>query len=999
MPKRKREGLELENGSNLKKLKTHEMEKDKLVPKQQHINAVALQPKSNKKPRTVVNAKANSFYRDLRKKRRKDRIEHGKQSIDDIQEIDGEPSGSADVQGSQQKPMKIRKAKWKFSGIVGGRMLDLDPIFTPNEEYLLLPYDTAINVYATSTSLLVRRLQLSRAHPVSAFALSSINTNHLFISTNSGSIEKWDWLEGTRLEYWDISATIYSLATSMPVHTEKSNGLVYTVDRKDEGQWKFTVHRLLGGSEASKTDLGTLLKYGEPLKFVKILDNGRIVVITSGSRVIIGTCDRPSPDSLKDLSYTWRDVDCPEWITSIDVQMRPYDTTMKKPKPSKKSFHGAVDIVVGTLRGKIIVYDDLLGNLIRVERGTTAQQVDSISSRRLHWHRSAVLTLKWSLDGNYIISGGSETVLVIWQLETGQEQVLPHLSAPIESIVVSPSGSSYGVRLSDNSAMILSTSELQPTFSVAGIQLPVARKAAIPVPFIPNVDAPFAGSTPQHKSCLPAVVSPSDPSHLLLAVPSFTASGLNPRVPTSSCYLQTFNITSAHQVAKQALTRTKDTILSIGPKQNLIEEPRVIHMRISHDARWLATIDEWLPPRGDVTFLAFDKEREAEEQLLRREIHLKIWLWNDQLGIWELSSRIDNPHSSQSSITSDSRAVLALASDPSCASFATVGANNELRIWKPSIRRRNGIEVRAKDGRPLMNWRCRHVTLLEDSNIVGKGNHKGANLAYSLDGSVLAAGYRLSTSSTIYLINSSTGTVQRTLTCMYTGPLLGLEIVDRYLIVLSSELRVWDLVAEEVSFGFKLKPNGLTLEKRVTITHLAADAKGGTFAVSLPENRKTSKHTTKLRSRLFIFDPKTPKSLYESSVSNTSVALVPAAGRKAYYVIDSEAQVRVVSSSPSMFTPSGSALVDNESSPRGLENIYGTKDGAKADAIGKVDDEDVPKMEFSRVDVLLSTEKDEAAVVSQDKLAEIFDTGSAFTLPPTTELFEQVAHLFLGKQP
>lgn len=269
--------------------------------------------------------------------------------------------------------------------------------------YLLLPYDTAINVYATSTSLLVRRLQLSRAHPVSAFALSSINTNHLFISTNSGSIEKWDWLEGTRLEYWDISATIYSLAMSMPVHTEKGNGLVYTVDRKGEGQWKLTVHRLLGGSEASKTDLGTLLKHGEPLKFVKILDNGRVVVITSGSRVIIGTCDRPSPDSLKDLSYTWRDVDCPEWITSIDVQMRPYDTTMKKPKPSKKSFPGAVDIVVGTLRGKIIVYDDLLGNLIRVESGTTAQQVDSISSRRLHWHRSAVLTLKWSLDGTYSV--------------------------------------------------------------------------------------------------------------------------------------------------------------------------------------------------------------------------------------------------------------------------------------------------------------------------------------------------------------------------------------------------------------------------------------------------------------------------------------------------------------------------------------------------------------------------------------------------------------------
>lgn len=588
--------------------------------------------------------------------------------------------------------------------------------------------------------------------------------------------------------------------------------------------------------------------------------------------------------------------------------------------------------------------------------------------------------------------------MVIWQLETGQEQVLPHLSAPIESIVVSPSGSSYGVRLADNSAMILSTSELQPIFSVAGIQLPAARKTGRSLPFIPNVDVPSLGSTPQHSPRYPALVSPSNPDSLLVAVPSFTTSGLNPGYPNSSCYLQTFNIISAHQTAKQALTRTKDTTLSIGPKRNLIEDPNVIHMRISHDARWLATIDEWLPPKGDVAFLAFDKEREAEEQLCRREIYLKIWLWDEQLGIWELSSRIDSPHSSQPSITSDSRAVLALASNPSCASFATIGANNELRTWKPSIRRRNGKEVRGKNGRPLMNWRCRHVTLLDGSNFIGKESHKGANLAYSPDGSVLAAGYRLSTSSTIYLIDSNTGAMQRTLTYMYTGPLLGLEIIDRYLIVLSNELRVWDLVTEEDSFGFKLKPYGLSLEKLVTTTHLAADAKGGTFAVALPEEEKSSKNTTKLRSRLFIFDPKRPMPLFETSMSNTAVALLSATGRKAYYVIDSAAEIRVISSSQSIYMPSRRALVDQDGPPRGLENIYGIRIRPNADAGDNLSNEDVPKIEFSRANVLSSTEKDDAVVVSQDKLAEIFDTGSAFTLPPTTELFEQVAGLFLGKQ-
>lgn len=425
MPKRKRKDLELENGGRLKKLKTHEKDNGKLISKQSLANSVAVQPKSNGQIRKMIykRHKHQAPPRPAKTERRRVRRENEKKLAVEAQNFDEE---TADVQGSQKKSKKITKepkkpveASWKLSEIAGGRMLDLDPIFAFNEEYcqlrsrmfnahtlilffcryLLIPYDIAVNVYATSTSLLVRRLRLSSLDRVSGFALSPTSTSHLFVSTSSGSIEKWDWLEGSMLEYWNVFATIYSLATSMPVHAETNNCLVYTVDRKDEGQWRLTVHRLLGGSEASKTDLGTLLKYPEPLTFVKILDNGRIIVVTSGSRVIIGTCDRPNPDSLKDLSYVWREVECPEWITCIDVQTRLYDKNTKRPKQSKNASHGAVDIVVGTLRGKIIIYDDLLENLNRIERGAKTRKVDGVSSRRLHWHRSAVLALKWSMDG------------------------------------------------------------------------------------------------------------------------------------------------------------------------------------------------------------------------------------------------------------------------------------------------------------------------------------------------------------------------------------------------------------------------------------------------------------------------------------------------------------------------------------------------------------------------------------------------------------------------
>ena len=44
------------------------------------------------------------------------------------------------------------------------------------------------------------------------------------------------------------------------------------------------------------------------------------------------------------------------------------------------------------------------------------------------------------------------------------------MSATIQNVVVSPSGTSYGVQLADNSTMVLSVAELKPTANIAGIQ-------------------------------------------------------------------------------------------------------------------------------------------------------------------------------------------------------------------------------------------------------------------------------------------------------------------------------------------------------------------------------------------------------------------------------------------------------------------------------------------------------------------------------------------------
>ncbi len=893
--------------------------------------------------------------------------------------------------------------------------------------YLLIAYDSAINVYATSTSLLVRRLRMSKADRVTAFALSPSKMNHIFVSTNTGSIEKWDWVEGCRLEYWHISTPIYHLATSSSRPKETPNDLVYTVDRKGESQWLLTVHRLLGGDEASKTDLGTLIKYAEPLTSVKVLDNGRIIVLTSGSRLVVGTSDKPNLGSLKNITYVWRDVKCPEWITTMDVQIRPHERAGKKAEGPNLGCYGALDVAIGTLRGQIIIYDDFLKSLISKESNTKTETRRAISSQRIHWHRNAVLALKWSKDGrinitwhlqmtdsgagNYIISGGLESVLVLWQLETGKKQVLPHLSTSIESIVVSPSGSSYSVRLADNSNMILSTLELKPTFNVAGIQVPALRKSGISLPFIPTVNAPSPEFLPKENLKYPAILNPAISERLLVAVPSSTASRINAGAHAGACYLQSFDLNSGQQTSKQSLTRTKATTLNMGPEANMIEEPNVAHMQISNDGQWLATIDEWMPPRRDISLMAFDSEKELEEQSRRRETYLKFWLWNDVVSTWELVSRIDNPHSSLSNIKYDANMVLDLQSDPAHVGFATIGNDSIVKFWSPSIRRRHGKEVRDKTGRALSNWSYNYTVFLESLLATSASGQHGAKLAYSRDGSVLAAGYSLSMPSMIHLIDSSSGRVRRTLTGLHSGPLLGMGIIDRYLIILSDELRIWDMVTEQHSFGFALPSCGLTIPNLAAGSHLATHFREETFAISIPQIRSKSSPSGKSKSQIFIFNPKSPVPLFSTSTANTITAILPATGRKGYYVLDSAAEIKLLS--PALHVPTTLpedtplSIFGEPKAPTGLENIYGS--GTRA-ALRESSDEEEGNDEASRTKRLRKgemiaspgsvpkLEKPDAVVVTQDALTQLFDTSSAFTLPPMMELYEQVARLCVGKK-
>lgn len=891
--------------------------------------------------------------------------------------------------GKKDEDKAVETATWKVSDSVGGQMLDVDPVFSPDEKFLLVAYSTSIAVYSTSTSLLVRKLRIYKADSISAFAFSSTEQSHLYFSTISGTIEKWDWIEGLRLNRWRISSSIYSLVTAKHNQDDSGSDLVYTIDRKGQGQWLLSVHRLAGREECAKTDVKTLLTNQQALSSVKVLGNGRVIVATSGSQLILGTSDEPAPSPLNDVSYWWRVIECPEYIVSTDVRVRS-SGEIKKMSKEGGSTSNTIDIVLGGLKGSIHIYEDLLRKLIKRDRAGKKSSAD-VTSRRLHWHRNSVQAVKWSADGNYVISGGQETTLVLWQLETEHRQYLPHLGAPVESIVVSPFGSSYGIRLADNSAMILSTSELQPTFSIAGIQIPAVQQAILPLPFVSTVTAATQKKRAIQRPRCPACASFSVPGRLLLAVPSATVSKQVSMTPPSASYLQTFDVGAAHQFSRQALTRTKITTLNMGPESNIVEEPNVTHIQTSSNGQWLASVDEWMPPKRDLEPLAFNQERISEELVFREEIYLKFWSWDADTKVWELISRIDNPHAAPSGNPYDQGGVLDLVSDPSSVAFATVGEDGIVKTWKPAIRRRNGLEVKSKDGRSLTAWHCQHTTSLKMSEITTENGLLGAKLAYSQDGSILAVGLQSSMASPIYIIDPCSGEVRSTHTGLYAGPLLGLGIVHKYLVTLSDELCVYDLVDDKLKYGVHLLSHSLSLEKRFALSHLAADSHDSLFAIAVPQTAKTG-----LLSQLAIFDAEDATPQFLTELPSAVTTLLSSSGRKGFYAIDLTAQVRTIIPSGSM--PSvPMTLPDDRAAPtRGLSDIFG--DGHRILNQGDTSkDSGLSVAKFGSVTHEPDFGDDDAVVVSQDRLAEVFDVGPTHALPPVTQLFEQVASLYLGK--
>ncbi|KAI9704533.1 MAG: hypothetical protein M1820_005607 [Bogoriella megaspora] len=895
----------------------------------------------------------------------------------------------------QQRERANRNARprpaWNMTEPLGGHFIQYDPVFSTDERHILLGHRRAVHVYDVSTSMLVRTLPVGRDTEVSAFSLSATNKDQLYLATKDGSIFLWDWVSGTRIGGWEFQSQITGLwTTSESVNEDET---VFTIDKNNQtGRYVASAHKLRLGSDANKITSITLFEPRRFIQSLQVLPGGKNIIVGLENSFAVGMLKDQANDVFKDKVYIWHEIDCVDTITCFDSR------TITSPKQAQnKSGQSIMDVAVGTAGGPIFVYHDLLEKMINGEPKEHAPLKKSLlAPQRFHWHREAVGSVKWSLDGNYLISGGRETVLVLWQLETSKKQFLPHLTSEIESIVVSPLGASYSIRLADNSLIVLSTSELKAKTHVAGIQTQAFPTERV-IPTVPDTLTSRSRGSIDPLDVVthtPAVFSPEASHQLLLAVPTSQAriGFASLQMPTS--HLQTFDVSSGHHVARQALTRNNATNINVGPEGIKLDDPNVEHLCISCDGKWLATTEEWEPPLPDVEYLASHPREAAEEQSRRREIYLKFWRWNEKDATWMLETRVDLPHQLSDGCSAH---ITDLAADPVALSFATSGKDGIVRVWRPHTTFPSNRILKGVHANGIINWSCSFVCNLQsDQNSMQaqSGQNFNARLAYSLDGSVLAACRSPgpgATESVVHIIEASSGGLAYIRALPTVGKILGVGFLEPYLVLLSDRLVIWDPVEDAIVFGFDLDLYHLTFPQRTKLCHLATNAVDNTFAIAIPvpaigsQKRQIQNNQNKksdVSTRVFVFEATNPEPIFTTTLSQLPTSLIVGPESKGFALLDAGAEIRMLNSISNFATPIPQPLADANASLTTLQVEPGDTTSAsnllgRLLGIGRESSDKPKKLVRATPQDAETGDVEHEKVVRPERLAEILDTKAA----------------------
>lgn len=264
--------------------------------------------------------------------------------------------------------------------------------------YLLVTYDTSLQIYSVADSLLVRRIALpvvganNGAPYLVASALSQVDPNLVWLAASDGRIWRVDWTTGSGAT--DFFRTKAGVVHDLAVGHIKLNKTFTDVLFVSESLGKMSKIVAYDPSDLKNPISHNLQTDSGKVSILRVANGGGVLVAVAGNTLVVGSLKMKGFSSVEELVYDFYSIQLTDDLCSLSVR-----AAQKKSGSKKKAAHDSndtfVDVAAGSVRGAIYVYSDVLSQL----QGKSKKGLDL--PKKQHWHRKAVHSVAWSTDGTF----------------------------------------------------------------------------------------------------------------------------------------------------------------------------------------------------------------------------------------------------------------------------------------------------------------------------------------------------------------------------------------------------------------------------------------------------------------------------------------------------------------------------------------------------------------------------------------------------------------------
>ncbi|KAG1864735.1 WD40-repeat-containing domain protein [Suillus subalutaceus] len=538
------------------------------------INHTPFVPQSTSPPPPVKKKSKKS------KTKEKDKVKEGVQRMKKQGE---QERGNANEQPESEMPQLEPLKPLTWTSLTDSNSNSHPPIFTKDGSHFFSIVGERIKIHSTSSGKVVSTLPRPQddGHQdiITSAILSAHNSFQLITASLDGTIKVWDFLEGILLHTINLEQPIHHVCGHEKI---KDYVFVATAKTKKKGssdgdEQPKPNRSAKAPSEESCIILRVSLKPQNPASGAKLHKSSQIIPVGK-TRYTAGLAVSASGEWL--IAVAGHKA----YVAQVSALKSGFTKYVSPDPLTCLAVHPLEDyFATGDAKGVVRLW-----YCLNQGRPAVANVEKRSQTSELHWHAHAVSSVAFTRNGAYLLSGGEEAVLVIWQLYSGKKEFVPRVGSPIKSVVVSRSSTAeeeYLLGLADASFAFVSSATLKLSRVFSRIKLDSVTSSA------------WASSS----SATPLAVHSLSST---LVLPSSHPSSLQTYSPSSSMLVAELEVSPSNRVSRQ--------------EEKMLEPSRVERVVISPSGEWMATIDR----------------REGND----------IWWWDKKSAFWILNTRVDRPH-------------------------------------------------------------------------------------------------------------------------------------------------------------------------------------------------------------------------------------------------------------------------------------------------------------------------------------------------------------------